>query len=268
LDDLNAFKLQNRVDQKFIFRDVELDSLLNEIAEHYKVLTIDNTRIFRYNTLYFDTPNLNSYFDHHNGKPNRCKIRYRKYEQSGDVFFEIKKKIKGIRTNKFRVPTIEIPSEIGEIENNLLESCLIQNHNFKPSIWVNYDRITLISKDNEERVTIDLHVEYKNDEQTLLYYCRSCGSIEVPELKTIVASKTTFRRDNIKSWNHIVNKYTKLDPTLFRDSIMQCPNEMCETNTNERTASERQIIHLRYDEDNMKYLYLCFHCDYVWNTEG
>ena len=87
LDDLNAFKLQNRVDQKFIIRDVELDYLLNEISEHYKVLTIDNTRVFKYNTLYFDTPNLNSYFDHHNGKPNRCKIRYRKYEQSGDVFF-------------------------------------------------------------------------------------------------------------------------------------------------------------------------------------
>ena len=165
LDDLNAFKLQNRVDQKFIIRDVELDYLLNEISDHYKVLTIDNTRVFKYNTLYFDTPNLNSYFDHHNGKPNRCKIRYRKYEQSGDVFFEIKKKIKGIRTNKFRIPTIEIPSEIGKIENDLLESCLIQNRNLKPSIWVNYERITLISKDNDERVTIDLQVEFKNDEQ-------------------------------------------------------------------------------------------------------
>jgi len=108
----------------------------------------------------------------------------------------------------------------------------------------------------------------KNEEQSLLYYCRSCSTIEIPEEKNIVASKTTFRRDNIKSWSHIVNKYTKLDPTLFRDSIMQCPNTECETNTNEQAESERQIIHLRYDEDNMKYLYLCFHCDYIWNTEG
>jgi hypothetical protein len=30
---------------------------------------------------------------------------------------------------------------------------------------VNYERITLVSKDNEERVTIDLNVEYKNEER-------------------------------------------------------------------------------------------------------
>jgi hypothetical protein len=165
LDDLNSFKLQNRVDQKFVFREEQLNSILDEISSSYKVLTIENKQVFKYSTLYFDTPNYVSYFDHHNGKPNRSKIRYRKYENSGDVFFEIKKKIKGYRTNKFRIPMHEIPNEIGDMEIDLLKSCFMENRNLKPSIWVNYERITLVSKDNEERVTIDLNVEYKNEER-------------------------------------------------------------------------------------------------------
>jgi hypothetical protein len=59
----------------------------------------------------------------------------------------------------------EIPNEIGDMEIDLLKSCFMENRNLKPSIWVNYERITLVSKDNEERVTIDLNVEYKNEER-------------------------------------------------------------------------------------------------------
>ena len=164
LEDLNSFKLMNRVDQKFIFREDELSHILSEISLNYKVLTLDKTTIFPYNTLYFDTPKLNSYYDHHNGKPNRYKIRYRKYVHSGDVFFEIKKKLKGIRTNKFRIPTHQIPDEIGIEEQKFMNDCLHTNLDVKQSIWVNYNRITLISKNNEERVTIDLHVHFKNQD--------------------------------------------------------------------------------------------------------
>ena len=118
-------------------------------------------------------------------------------------------------------------------------------------------------------------------DESLMFYCRSCGNVEVPEDTAIVADKTTFTRDK-KSWNLFVNKYTKYDPTLFRDNAMECPNGECITNrkgkedkdkqespeTAENPSFDRQVIHLRYDDENMKYLYLCFHCDYVWNTEG
>jgi len=54
-----------------------------------------------------------------------------------------------------------------------------------------------------------------------------------------------------------------LDPTLPRISNILCPNTSCETNT---ADVEREIIYIRYDDVNMKYIYLCSQCDTVWNT--
>ena len=35
---------------------------------------------------------------------------------------------------------------------------------------------------------------------------------------------------------HIINKYTKLDPTLPRINTIPCPNVECPTNTNEKSV--------------------------------
>ena len=66
-----------------------------------------------------------------------------------------------------------------------------------------------------------------------------------------------------QSFNHIINKYTKLDPTLPRVSNILCPDPDCPTNTKNEP---REIIYIRYDDTNMKYIYLCSTCDTVWNT--
>ena len=63
--------------------------------------------------------------------------------------------------------------------------------------------------------------------------------------------------------SRIVNKYTKLDPTLPRINRIPCPNAECDTNTKE---TSREIIYIRYDDTNIKYMYLCSTCDYVWKT--
>ena len=63
--------------------------------------------------------------------------------------------------------------------------------------------------------------------------------------------------------SRIVNKYTKLDPTLPRINRIPCPNAECDTNTKE---TPREIIYIRYDDTNIKYMYLCSTCDYVWKT--
>jgi aspartate carbamoyltransferase regulatory subunit len=42
-----------------------------------------------------------------------------------------------------------------------------------------------------------------------------------------------------------------------------CPNKDCPTNTD---GVEREIIYIRYDDSNMKYIYLCSTCDTVWQT--
>lgn len=103
----------------------------------------------------------------------------------------------------------------------------------------------------------------ENDTNKLEYYCRNCGN----EDKLLASDNLCVSKIQIKkseqSFNHIINKYTKLDPTLPRINTVLCPNSECQTNTKRK---EREIIYIRYDDINMKYIYLCSTCDTVWKT--
>ena len=67
-----------------------------------------------------------------------------------------------------------------------------------------------------------------------------------------------------RKFDHIINKYTKLDPTIPRISNIQCPNVECPTNKDDKHKAE--ILYIRYDEDNLKYIYMCSMCDTTWKT--
>jgi len=102
-----------------------------------------------------------------------------------------------------------------------------------------------------------------DDPNKLVYYCRNCGNEDkLLAVENICVSKTHIKKSD-KSYNHIINKYTKLDPTLPRINNILCPNKDCLTNTENK---DREIIYIRYDDTNMKYVYLCCECDTVWNT--
>jgi len=94
------------------------------------------------------------------------------------------------------------------------------------------------------------------------YYCRHCGNKDsLLATENVCVSRTQIKKSSL-SYEHIINKYTKLDPTLPRVSKILCPNPDCGTNTE---GKEREIIYIRYDDTNMKYVYLCSTCDMVWN---
>lgn len=104
----------------------------------------------------------------------------------------------------------------------------------------------------------------ENDPNKLVYYCRNCGNEDkLLASNNVCVSKTQIKQGE-QSFNHIINKYTKLDPTLPRVNNIMCPNVECKTNTSK--DKEREIIYLRYDDVNMKYVYLCCECDTVWTT--
>lgn len=102
------------------------------------------------------------------------------------------------------------------------------------------------------------------DENKLVYYCRNCGN-EDDQLtaENICVSKTQLKRSEQK-YNHIINEYTKFDPTLPRINTIKCPNSECSSN---KSDGEREVIYLRYDDINMLYIYLCAKCDTVWKTQ-
>ena len=97
----------------------------------------------------------------------------------------------------------------------------------------------------------------------LIYYCRKCGN-ENHELTSdnVCVSKTVLKQTE-QTFTHVINDYTKFDPTLPRFNSILCPNSECSTNTKD---TPREIIYIRYDEINLKYVYLCSTCDTTWTT--
>jgi DNA-directed RNA polymerase subunit M/transcription elongation factor TFIIS len=103
------------------------------------------------------------------------------------------------------------------------------------------------------------------DANSLVYYCRNCGHTDnAPTTETICVSTTQFKKNDQK-YTHIINEYTKFDPTLPRINTIKCPNNDCSSNK-DGSEESREVIYIRYDDINMKYIYLCTHCDKIWKT--
>ena len=103
-----------------------------------------------------------------------------------------------------------------------------------------------------------------DDSNSLVYYCRNCGESDLLiDKDNICVSKTEFITHE-KAFINDINKYTKYDPTLPRTSTIKCPNQTCSSNATD--TSEREVIYLRYDDKNVKYMYMCNFCDKIWKT--
>ncbi len=162
LSEMDKVKLMNRIDTKYVLSKELLPAILERIQNNYKVLQIDDERIFLYNSLYYDTDANFMYLAHHNGKMNRYKIRFRKYVASNLCFLEIKYKIKGCRTIKHRTKIDKIETELSDKSLEFIKKYTpFRENKLEPKIYTNFSRITLVSKGLTERVTIDLDLNFR-----------------------------------------------------------------------------------------------------------
>ena len=116
------------------------------------------------------------------------------------------------------------------------------------------------------------------DSNTLIYYCRNCGHSDQPIDKNNICVLNTDIVIKENAYLHDINEYTKLDPTLPRTTNIRCPNQSCPSNVAELdeagiepidpsiSKSKNEVIYLRYDDKNMKYIYICTLCDKIWKT--
>lgn len=120
--------------------------------------------------------------------------------------------------------------------------------------------------DNMYYVTIS-----EKDGNQLLYYCRNCGHKDDTITSESVCVLNTQLKKGEQKFSHIINEYTKFDPTLPRVHNMKCPNASCKSNAvsggGGGATTYPEVIYVRYDDDNMKYLYLCSECDVAWKTD-
>ena len=107
------------------------------------------------------------------------------------------------------------------------------------------------------------YIKLSDDEQNLINYCRNCGNTDVVEKEKCVLKDYFNNNKNIID----INKYTKMDVTLPRINYIKCPNAECLSNKLDFDTNKREIIYIRYDNIELKFIYLCSHCDYNWKTE-
>jgi hypothetical protein len=165
LEEMAGVSLMNRIDRKFMIPIYLLPQILKEAKKYYKALEINQQRLSAYESLYFDTPDLELYNHHQSGRSNRYKIRLRKYLDSSLAFLEIKHKNNKGRTIKKR---IEVKSEEAKFLNTddfLQNTSPYSWHQIKENMNVGYHRITLVNKTSPERLTIDIDLKFEGNNQ-------------------------------------------------------------------------------------------------------
>ena len=162
LGDLGKAALMRRFDSKFILPFSQLPAVLDAMRDTCTALEIEGRRIFRYESHYFDTPSMDFFQMHHNGRLNRYKVRQRVYADTDTRFLEVKFKDNRQRTEKVRIQTTDRPGEIREEGLAFLDGSV--PHEFRdlhPSLEVAFRRIALAGKTSPERVTLDFDLAFE-----------------------------------------------------------------------------------------------------------
>ncbi|SFR83029.1 VTC domain-containing protein [Agromyces sp. CF514] len=168
LDELNASaELLTRVDRKYMLPASALPSLLERLPRGTLALEIGGTRSARYDSVYFDTSDLESYHLAAYGRRRRYKIRTRSYVDSDASFLEVKTRGGRAVTVKERV-SID-PSGTTSLQGDALDYATAtlgeagirppEHEPFVPVLTTRYRRATLLVPGGT-RATIDVDLEW------------------------------------------------------------------------------------------------------------
>ena len=172
-------QLQKRTDHKYLARVSQLESILERLGDDYRLLRANGRPIAQYKSLYFDTKDLLCYHDHYRGRRPRFKVRIRQYLDRNKSVLEVKRK-----TNDGKTVKVSSPKDYDQwtLENDDI-TFVESKSNMKVaqlhrSLWVNFQRITLVGVKTKERLTIDLNLKLNNEDNKSVFF-----QIAIIELK-------------------------------------------------------------------------------------
>ena len=186
LEEMDGVKLLNRIDTKYLTEEATLVKVLADAAAAgYRALVAEGEKISPYNSIYFDTPELRMFLDHHNRRLVRQKVRTRVYVNSGETFLEIKRKNNHGRTKKKRT---RIPlDELKGFGADEAASAYLSKHSaytaemLSPVLSTAFNRITLVNPAMTERLTIDTQLFFENYRTGLRTNLRDAVIIELKQ---------------------------------------------------------------------------------------
>jgi len=194
-DVMASAALQTRVDRKYLLDPIEFARLVADFETDLQVLEIDRLRVFRYESVYFDTAAMTAY---HRSASSRSrtsfKVRTRTYLDSGECVLEVKSKGQRGQTIKQRLPyrldqrasldpsalrfvsgLVQLPDDAGAL---------------RPVLATHYRRATLVDPINGVRITCDAGLACTDPD----------GRTAVMRDAVLVESKSSGRPSAIDRW--------------------------------------------------------------------
>jgi DNA-directed RNA polymerase subunit M/transcription elongation factor TFIIS len=110
--------------------------------------------------------------------------------------------------------------------------------------------------------TCRYYLYLQQEEDELRRICRNCGYQAKDERGGLIV-EIDLKEKTSEGYKILMNEFTKQDPTLPHVSTIKCPNAECESNTG---SKEKDVIYMKYDAVNMKFIYICNVCDVQWRS--
>jgi len=152
-------ELQTRTDRKYIVDESMLAQLLSDLPSTYRQMSVEGSVEFNYSSVYFDTPELQTYRAAAYRRRRRFKVRTRTYQDSGSCMLEVK-------TKGPRGVTVKTRSTYDREDSGYLtgDACRFIDGvvgvggtamAMQPVLTVEYRRSTLVDVESRSRLTID-----------------------------------------------------------------------------------------------------------------
>lgn len=155
----------SRLDQKYLIRRAWIPQLILACQSDYDILEVDGLRQSGYANRFIETPDFASLHAHTRGRKVRFKARIRQYLSNQRAFLEVKEKTVQGRTVKARIerdPAHGVNGELSDAEWTFLRAHYDYDQPALASVTCYFDRLTLVSKDQSERITIDTDIRFQS----------------------------------------------------------------------------------------------------------
>jgi len=234
---LSLAALQTRLDRKYVVPAGALPALLDRLGPRFRVLEIGERRLFGYESIYFDTPDLLAYRHHVQGRRRRFKVRTRTYLDSGDCVLEVKTTGRRGETIKHRMGYDLVGRyRLDDLARRFIAG--LTPPETVDALWAtlvtSYHRMTLVDPAGEVRLTCDVDLSCRAGARAASGLAEH-ALVEAKTARTIVALDHAFHavgvrslsfskycvavamlRDGVRTnpWHRVLRRYFTLEPTI------------------------------------------------------
>ena len=100
---------------------------------------------------------------------------------------------------------------------------------------------------------------YENEDTKQLYLgCKTCGNQQENKQTCIYDNQMSIDLSQSISQNPYLKEDVTL-PSIKDNSNIKCPNVDCQ--------GGKEILYMKYEKDQMNYMYLCTNCQQTWTNK-